>query len=723
MKKEVLVVILFICMNAAHAEFYFENDAYIDINISSHFTLVPIDPDFQMDVAGIDLNLSVFPRTSTRQQVFDVQTYPKSVQVEGKLLFSWYAPDGTSFEFGLDSLVHNRNVPVQVGEVRYEIQETTYTACVGRIDCNSTEIFRTAQSLVAGEDDLFSISHKVANYVHNLIDYNIYYIGQDSATEILKNKKGVCQEFSTLYAALMRSLGISTKYVYGLVYSEDVGEFVPHNWNEVYFPEFGWIPFDPTLAQYGAIDTSHIKLRDYIDADESIADFDIDGYNVRLIRNKIEKVGKLRNSRKIEPASLDIELDILKEKVGLGSYNLLKLKLHNPNDYFFASRLDILLPEKVMITDQISSVSLAPAQTKVIYQLLKLDDEMDDGYTYNFSVDVRDRAGAGDSIEFLASSDYLNYTEKQIYLSLSEENEQDRRGYSEEMILDCIKPDIKHYQFETMVINCTVSNDGGINVKGLNFCNFLTCETFDLNSGESIDLNSTVYFIDVGQQEQKIYIDHPKVYKIFYVPLDVSDAPIINITSLKYPLSVDYGDTFKIEFRLNKVSESDPSNLVIDFNSDKVWRFFDFPQSKTFTFDYEGSDLKPGVNEIELEITYTDDNGNDYHRDEMLRIRVDNVPFWNRIIPVVNDDASNIFLVVLVFIFVFIAILMIIFRPSKSTEDFKDYASARFELAEDDISQLRHEVKDLRKEKKDLESKLTKMEDYMSKVYEFMKGK
>jgi len=726
MKKEVVALILLICMNVAHAEFYFENDAYIDINISSYFTLVPIDEGIDPEITRIELNLSAFPLVSPRQQVFGIETYPKSVKEAGRIVYSWYSPDEASLEFGLDSLVQTQNAHMEVGEVGYARQETTYTACVGKIDCDSKEVVQTALSLVSGEDDLFSISYKIAHYVHNLIEYNIYYLGQDSATDILKNKKGVCGEYATLYAALMRSLGISTKYVYGLVYSADTGDFVPHNWNEVYFDGVGWVPFDPTLAQYGAIDSSHIKLKEYIDTQESIADFGIEGYNVRLVRNKIDKTAYLRNTRKMDPAHLDIDLEILKEQVGLGSYNLLMMDIHNPNDYYFATRLQILLPEKVDIVDRIDSISLAPDESKTIYQLLKLDDDMDDDYIYNFSIDVRDRAGEGGTVVFYATSDNLNYSEKQIYLSLSDENEQRQRSYSQDVSLDCAVPELKHYQFDSMVVNCSVSNRGGINVKGLNFCNFLTCEIFDLAAGESRLLNTTVYFIDVGLQEQKIYLDHPKVYKVHNLPLNVLDAPIINITSLKYPLAVDYIDTFKIEFRLKKVSESDPSNLVIDFNDgDKVWRFFDFPESKTFTFDYQGSNLKSGINELVLDVSYTDDNGNDYHRGETVRIRLDKVPFWNRILPAINDDASNLFLVVLVFIFVFIAILVIIFRPSKAPvpEEFRDYASARFELAEDDITLLKHEVKDLKKEKKELENKLGKMEDYMRNVYEFMKGK
>ncbi len=53
---------------------------------------------------------------------------------------------------------------------------------------------------------------------------------------------------------LLRSTGVPARYVTGFLPGEynDIGEdFIvrasdAHSWVEVYFPGYGWIPFDPT---------------------------------------------------------------------------------------------------------------------------------------------------------------------------------------------------------------------------------------------------------------------------------------------------------------------------------------------------------------------------------------------------------------------------------------------------------------------------------------------
>ena len=68
--------------------------------------------------------------------------------------------------------------------------------------------------------------------------------------EILRLKVGVCQDFSTLFVAAARSLGLPARYVSGYVYEGPKAqrrETAPasHGWAEVFFPEIGWRGFDP----------------------------------------------------------------------------------------------------------------------------------------------------------------------------------------------------------------------------------------------------------------------------------------------------------------------------------------------------------------------------------------------------------------------------------------------------------------------------------------------
>lgn len=71
--------------------------------------------------------------------------------------------------------------------------------------------------------------------------------------EVLAARKGVCQDFSHLAIACIRSFGFAARYVSG--YLETLpppgkpkmqGSDASHAWISVYIPDFGWCDFDPT---------------------------------------------------------------------------------------------------------------------------------------------------------------------------------------------------------------------------------------------------------------------------------------------------------------------------------------------------------------------------------------------------------------------------------------------------------------------------------------------
>jgi transglutaminase-like putative cysteine protease len=71
--------------------------------------------------------------------------------------------------------------------------------------------------------------------------------------EVLHARKGVCQDFSHLAIACIRSYGFAARYVSG--YLETLpppgkqklqGSDASHAWISVYIPDYGWCDFDPT---------------------------------------------------------------------------------------------------------------------------------------------------------------------------------------------------------------------------------------------------------------------------------------------------------------------------------------------------------------------------------------------------------------------------------------------------------------------------------------------
>lgn len=123
------------------------------------------------------------------------------------------------------------------------------------------EMEALASKLVEGVKYKAEAVLRIVNFVHNYVRYDLEVGGNDllSAQWVYYNKVGTCDEYSVLAAALLRSLKIPTRFVHGYVKADVLGGYGPHSYLEVYLSG-EWVPMDPTWAQYGFVDVSHIKF-------------------------------------------------------------------------------------------------------------------------------------------------------------------------------------------------------------------------------------------------------------------------------------------------------------------------------------------------------------------------------------------------------------------------------------------------------------------------------
>jgi transglutaminase-like putative cysteine protease len=90
---------------------------------------------------------------------------------------------------------------------------------------------------------------------------------------VLKSRKGVCQDFAHLMIACLRNMGLPARYVSGYIETMPppgkeklVGSDASHAWVAVYFPDIGWVEFDPTNNLLPS--SKHVTVafgRDYFD--------------------------------------------------------------------------------------------------------------------------------------------------------------------------------------------------------------------------------------------------------------------------------------------------------------------------------------------------------------------------------------------------------------------------------------------------------------------------
>ncbi len=73
-----------------------------------------------------------------------------------------------------------------------------------------------------------------------------------SIVEVLKSRRGVCQDFAHFMIGCVRSCGLAARYVSGYIRTvrkggaAAIGGDASHAWVSVYCPPLGWLDFDPT---------------------------------------------------------------------------------------------------------------------------------------------------------------------------------------------------------------------------------------------------------------------------------------------------------------------------------------------------------------------------------------------------------------------------------------------------------------------------------------------
>lgn len=87
--------------------------------------------------------------------------------------------------------------------------------------------------------------------IYDSFDYESGVTQVHSPIELaLKERRGVCQDFSHIMIAVARQWGIPARYVSGYMYhrgSRDRSEAdATHAWVEAWLPDLGWVGFDPT---------------------------------------------------------------------------------------------------------------------------------------------------------------------------------------------------------------------------------------------------------------------------------------------------------------------------------------------------------------------------------------------------------------------------------------------------------------------------------------------
>ncbi len=129
----------------------------------------------------------------------------------------------------------NKNISPETDITKYLLPEKG-------IESNDPYIVQIANNITGVNRE--EIIENVYRYIQDNMSYRIT-DNLLSAKNALLQKTGKCGEYSAIMVALLRAKNIPARIAIGNIARENNSS---HNWVEVYFPEYGWVTYDPTAA-------------------------------------------------------------------------------------------------------------------------------------------------------------------------------------------------------------------------------------------------------------------------------------------------------------------------------------------------------------------------------------------------------------------------------------------------------------------------------------------
>lgn len=122
------------------------------------------------------------------------------------------------------------------------------------VQSDDAKIIAQAVRILSGERDARTAVKKLNDWVYSTLRKKPV-VSVPSAVEVLDRLEGDCNEHTTLFTALARSIGIPTRMAAGIVYMAK--GFYYHAWPEVWLGK--WTAVDPTFGEFPA-DATHIRF-------------------------------------------------------------------------------------------------------------------------------------------------------------------------------------------------------------------------------------------------------------------------------------------------------------------------------------------------------------------------------------------------------------------------------------------------------------------------------
>jgi protein-glutamine gamma-glutamyltransferase len=138
-----------------------------------------------------------------------------------------------------------------------------------------------ARKITASEANNYDKAAAIEHYLQSQFGYTLQLpsseVADPLANFLFERKQGHCEYFASAMAVMLRTLRIPSRVVTGFrggEYNDLSGQFVvraseAHAWVEAYFPNYGWVSFDPTPSVPAVAPVGWRRIALYLDAFQS----------------------------------------------------------------------------------------------------------------------------------------------------------------------------------------------------------------------------------------------------------------------------------------------------------------------------------------------------------------------------------------------------------------------------------------------------------------------
>ncbi|MBT4541059.1 transglutaminase domain-containing protein [Candidatus Woesearchaeota archaeon] len=632
----------------------------LDFKVKTDITVEPKSNDFL--IKNINLSLSFFPRNDYRQDNVVFQVTPTDYQKGENLIFNWQDPQKDKYQVKIDSNIRTINIPKKIEEkIKFPIatipeEYKLYLEETELMDYNNEAIIELATELAEGEDDLYETVFKIATWTNENINYSLDTLTADAslpASWVLENRRGVCDELTNLFISLVRTLNIPAKFVAGISYTESelfTENWGTHGWAEIYFPSYGWVPFDVTYGQMGIIDPTHIKLKESFDSDKTSTSFEWLGHEVGISSSGIKMDTEIIDYGNQMSERVKITNSLTKEMVGFGSYNLLHARIKNLNNYYLPIRISVSKTQPINginpleIIDPLNKyVLLKPNEEKTVYWRVKIAKDLPKINVYTFPILVYTSFNETSMINLKAKFGETTLSHKDVQELLEALTQKEQKVYSKKISMNCNSERKNYYISEDVNIKCSLKNNGNTNIKELDVCYDSDCKKIELKISQQREITFTKQKKE-GSYDAVITAKNNEISKTATVEFIVEEKPVLKIKETIFPETIIFSKPFDIKFTVEKQSSSSPINISIklfyNFGHEE-WKMETFTQDRDFEITIPGYQLASKTNEFKILVEYYDKDNTRYEVEDILKIEVKDLTIKDKAILYFNRINSD----------------------------------------------------------------------------------